>query len=163
MASAQGRRGASRRWTLRRRGGAGAGARAGDPSSRSPGWSCSEIGGEITRAHASRGIQPWCCLRRTRPCNGADFVDSALGNGYRWPNGPDTTGGTTHDTKKTRHDTMDVVSVPARHDAWAVYGPRPRHAVPARTRHENRGSTTKHDYNLAQPKFPTQQQPTPEN
>jgi hypothetical protein len=57
---------------------------------------------------------------------------------------------------------MDVVSVPARHDAWAVYGPRPRHAVPARTRHENRGNTTKHDYNLAQPKVPTQQQPTPE-
>jgi hypothetical protein len=54
---------------------------------------------------------------------------------YRYPDWPDTTGGTTHDTKKhdTKHghDTMDVVSVPARHD-----DPRSRHAVPGRTRHE---------------------------
>jgi hypothetical protein len=39
-------------------------------------------------------------------------------------------------TTRTRHDTMFIVSVPARHDGWAVSGPRSRHAVLARTRHE---------------------------
>jgi hypothetical protein len=62
-----------------------------------------------------------------------------LGDQYRCPDGPDTTGGTTHDTKKHDTNTMDVVSVAARHDGWPVSGPPSQHVVPARTRHEKDG------------------------
>jgi hypothetical protein len=55
----------------------------------------------------------------------------------RWS---DTTGGTMHDTKnttRTRHDTMRRSVSVGTTRLWAVSGPRSRHAVPARTRHEN--------------------------
>jgi hypothetical protein len=60
----------------------------------------------------------------------------AAAHDYRCPDEPDTTGRTMHNTKNhdtnmTRHDTMDVVSVPARHDGWAVSGSRSQHVVMA--------------------------------
>jgi hypothetical protein len=61
---------------------------------------------------------------------GTELNNSELGDGagpaggdYRWPNGPDTTGGTTHDTKNTtrhEHEHDCIVSVSTRHDGRAV-------------------------------------------
>jgi hypothetical protein len=58
---------------------------------------------------------------------------------YRCPDGPDTMGGTMHDTTKhgtntTQHDGRSVSADTTRW--WAVSGPRSRHAVSTRTRHE---------------------------
>jgi hypothetical protein len=65
---------------------------------------------------------------------------------YRWPNGPDTTGGTTHDTKK--HDTtrtrtrLHSVSVDTtRWPCHVVF--QNRHVVLTRTRHEKYPDTIK--------------------
>jgi hypothetical protein len=55
---------------------------------------------------------------------------------------------------KKEHDTMDVVLVPARHDGRTVSGPRSRHAVPVRTRHE-KGSPFKHDRNPSKHEYTT--------
>jgi hypothetical protein len=56
---------------------------------------------------------------------------------YRCPDGSDTAGGTRHDTKKTRHehghDTMDVVSVSARHDDGLCLG----HDLGTQCQHEH--------------------------
>jgi hypothetical protein len=77
---------------------------------------------------------------------------------YRWPNGPDTTGRMTHDTKnttRTRHDTMDVVSVPARHDAWSCMG----RDLDTQCQHKHDTKIGQHDKTRLQ-FSPTQQQPT---
>jgi hypothetical protein len=57
--------------------------------------------------------------RRAREARGQASVE------YRCPNGLDTMGGTMHDTKntaRTRYDTMDIVSVPTRHDDESCLG-----------------------------------------
>jgi hypothetical protein len=81
-------------------------------------------------SHHGTGLLHWTIGTTPSSCPAVTSGDSRgrLNTGtqkYRCLDGPDTTGGTMHDTKnttRTRHDTMDIVSVPARHDGGLCLG-----------------------------------------